>query len=227
MAGYGRPRRPSGMRSSAAMAGRACRHPGQSGRRRQLGYDGPPGRADPAARTGGSAGRDGGRRGSGPGARGRGRGRAPGHAARRPERARGRGAAGRRLGGAGRWAMAASPPPGPCTPATMWISARWRCCARGTAPGVEVVVATRRLQAADQAIFRHLGVEPATRRILALKSSVHFRADFEPHRARDPRGPGARRERGRSGPAALPPAARLDAPQPRTIARYAGSRLAR
>ncbi len=48
------------------------------------------------------------------------------------------------------------------------------------APGVEVVVATRRLQAADQAIFRHLGVEPASRRILALKSSVHFRADFEP-----------------------------------------------
>jgi microcystin degradation protein MlrC len=48
------------------------------------------------------------------------------------------------------------------------------------APGVEVAVSSRRLQAADQAILRHLGVEPASRRVLALKSSVHFRADFEP-----------------------------------------------
>ena len=47
------------------------------------------------------------------------------------------------------------------------------------APGVEVAVASRRLQAADRAILHHLGVDPATRRILALKSSVHFRADFE------------------------------------------------
>jgi microcystin degradation protein MlrC len=46
--------------------------------------------------------------------------------------------------------------------------------------GVRVVVATRKVQAADQAIFRHLGVEPATERILGLKSSVHFRADFTP-----------------------------------------------
>ena len=48
------------------------------------------------------------------------------------------------------------------------------------APGVEVAVSSRRLQAADRAILRHLGVEPAKKRILALKSSVHFRADFEP-----------------------------------------------
>jgi microcystin degradation protein MlrC len=47
------------------------------------------------------------------------------------------------------------------------------------APGVEIVVASRRLQAADRAILRHLGVDPAAKRILALKSSVHFRADFE------------------------------------------------
>jgi microcystin degradation protein MlrC len=47
------------------------------------------------------------------------------------------------------------------------------------APGVTVAVATRRLQAADRAILVHLGVDPATPRILALKSSVHFRADFE------------------------------------------------
>ena len=46
--------------------------------------------------------------------------------------------------------------------------------------GVKVVVASRKLQAADQSCFRHLGVEPAEQKILALKSSVHFRADFEP-----------------------------------------------
>ena len=45
---------------------------------------------------------------------------------------------------------------------------------------VRVIVGSRKLQAADQAIFRHLGVEPADQKILALKSSVHFRADFEP-----------------------------------------------
>ncbi|MCH8997526.1 MAG: M81 family metallopeptidase [Proteobacteria bacterium] len=46
--------------------------------------------------------------------------------------------------------------------------------------GVRVVVASCKLQAADQSCFRHLGVEPAEQKILALKSSVHFRADFEP-----------------------------------------------
>lgn len=45
---------------------------------------------------------------------------------------------------------------------------------------VRVVVATKRLQAADQSIFRHVGVEPAEQKILALKSSVHYRADFQP-----------------------------------------------
>lgn len=44
--------------------------------------------------------------------------------------------------------------------------------------GVRVVVASRVLQAADQAMFRHLGVTPAETEILVLKSSVHFRADF-------------------------------------------------
>ena len=48
------------------------------------------------------------------------------------------------------------------------------------APGVRVVLASRKVQAADQEMFRHLGVEPRRERILALKSSVHFRADFEP-----------------------------------------------
>jgi microcystin degradation protein MlrC len=45
---------------------------------------------------------------------------------------------------------------------------------------VRVILASKKLQAADQAIFRHLGVEPAAEQILALKSSVHFRADFQP-----------------------------------------------
>jgi microcystin degradation protein MlrC len=49
-----------------------------------------------------------------------------------------------------------------------------------SAPGVRVVLASRKVQAADQEMFRHVGVEPARERILALKSSVHFRADFEP-----------------------------------------------
>jgi len=48
------------------------------------------------------------------------------------------------------------------------------------APGVRVVLASRKVQAGDQEMFRHVGVEPVRERILALKSSVHFRADFEP-----------------------------------------------
>ena len=48
------------------------------------------------------------------------------------------------------------------------------------APGVRVVLASRKCQAADQEMFRHVGVEPRKKRIVALKSSVHFRADFEP-----------------------------------------------
>ncbi len=49
-----------------------------------------------------------------------------------------------------------------------------------TSPGVRIALASRKCQAADQEMFRHLGVEPRRSRILALKSSVHFRADFEP-----------------------------------------------
>ena len=46
--------------------------------------------------------------------------------------------------------------------------------------GVDIVVSSRPQQAADQAMFRHVGIEPADYGILALKSSVHFRADFGP-----------------------------------------------
>jgi microcystin degradation protein MlrC len=43
---------------------------------------------------------------------------------------------------------------------------------------VHIAVASRRQQAADQAMFRHLGAEPERFAVLVLKSSVHFRADF-------------------------------------------------
>jgi microcystin degradation protein MlrC len=43
---------------------------------------------------------------------------------------------------------------------------------------VRIVVASRKQQAADAAMFRHVGAEPAEARVLVLKSSVHFRADF-------------------------------------------------
>jgi microcystin degradation protein MlrC len=46
--------------------------------------------------------------------------------------------------------------------------------------GVSVVVSSKRMQAHDQAPFRHLGVEPRDQKILVLKSTVHFRADFQP-----------------------------------------------
>ncbi|HJO97266.1 MAG: M81 family metallopeptidase [Rhodospirillales bacterium] len=44
--------------------------------------------------------------------------------------------------------------------------------------GVGVVVSGTKSQALDQGILRHLGVDPAAQKIVALKSSVHFRADF-------------------------------------------------
>ena len=46
--------------------------------------------------------------------------------------------------------------------------------------GVQVVIVSRKMQAYDQAILRHVGLDPAEIPILALKSSVHFRADFAP-----------------------------------------------
>jgi microcystin degradation protein MlrC len=44
--------------------------------------------------------------------------------------------------------------------------------------GIQILVTSHKQQAADQAMFRHLDVDPAQQRILVLKSSVHFRADF-------------------------------------------------
>ncbi len=45
---------------------------------------------------------------------------------------------------------------------------------------VRVVLASKKCQAADQEMFRHLRIEPKQQHMLALKSSVHFRADFQP-----------------------------------------------
>jgi microcystin degradation protein MlrC len=44
---------------------------------------------------------------------------------------------------------------------------------------VSVVVSSKRFQPLDQEPFRHVDIEPASCRIVALKSSVHFRAAFE------------------------------------------------
>jgi len=53
-------------------------------------------------------------------------------------------------------------------------------CALIDIDGVRVMVVSHKMQALDQAILRHVGIEPAECAILALKSSVHFRADFAP-----------------------------------------------
>lgn len=51
-------------------------------------------------------------------------------------------------------------------------------CALLETGGVRVIVTSKPVQAADQSMFRHLGIEPSDVPILALKSSVHFRNDF-------------------------------------------------
>src|SRR6185437_14402460 len=45
---------------------------------------------------------------------------------------------------------------------------------------VRVVVASHKAQLADQEMYRYVGIEPTAQAILVNKSSVHFRADFEP-----------------------------------------------
>jgi microcystin degradation protein MlrC len=45
---------------------------------------------------------------------------------------------------------------------------------------VRVVVSSHKAQMADQSMFRYVGIEPTAQAILVNKSSVHFRADFEP-----------------------------------------------
>ena len=51
------------------------------------------------------------------------------------------------------------------------------CLRRG---GVRIAVASRKVQMADQSLFRAVGIEPTAQAILVVKSAVHFRADFAP-----------------------------------------------
>lgn len=46
--------------------------------------------------------------------------------------------------------------------------------------GVRVVVAEGRTQCLDQAYFRHAGIEPKDHRLVVVKSTNHYRADFAP-----------------------------------------------
>jgi len=52
--------------------------------------------------------------------------------------------------------------------------------ARLAVGGLEIVVVGKRVQAADQEFFRHVGIEPASKRFVAVKSSAHFRGHFQP-----------------------------------------------
>jgi microcystin degradation protein MlrC len=45
---------------------------------------------------------------------------------------------------------------------------------------VRIVVGSYKAQLADQSMYRYVGIEPTEQAILVNKSSVHFRADFEP-----------------------------------------------
>jgi microcystin degradation protein MlrC len=53
-------------------------------------------------------------------------------------------------------------------------------CARLAIGGVKIVVASQKVQLADQEMYRFVGIEPTEQAILVNKSSVHFRADFTP-----------------------------------------------
>ena len=44
---------------------------------------------------------------------------------------------------------------------------------------VRIAVGSRAIQTMDQSMFRHLGIEPDRQRIISIKSSVHFRNDFQ------------------------------------------------
>jgi microcystin degradation protein MlrC len=50
--------------------------------------------------------------------------------------------------------------------------------------GVDVIVTSNRVQALDAGMFRSQGIDPTRKRVLVLKSSVHYRGAFEPLAAR-------------------------------------------
>jgi microcystin degradation protein MlrC len=45
---------------------------------------------------------------------------------------------------------------------------------------VTIVVGSNRTQNADQAIFRHIGAKIEDYKVVAVKSAIHFLADYEP-----------------------------------------------
>lgn len=67
--------------------------------------------------------------------------------------------------------------PGPYFGGTQMNLGRSACLRIGD---VRIVVGSRKVQLADQAMYRFVGIEPTEQAILVNKSSVHFRADFEP-----------------------------------------------
>jgi microcystin degradation protein MlrC len=46
--------------------------------------------------------------------------------------------------------------------------------------GIDLILAERRLQPTDLQLYRSLGIEPTEKRIIVVKSSVHYRASHEP-----------------------------------------------
>lgn len=50
--------------------------------------------------------------------------------------------------------------------------------------GVQIAVSSATSQMADQQMFRYVGIEPKDKSILVVKSTIHFRANFDPIAAR-------------------------------------------
>ena len=46
--------------------------------------------------------------------------------------------------------------------------------------GIEIILTERRIQPYDAQVLRSVGIEPQARKLIALKSAVHFRADYTP-----------------------------------------------
>ena len=46
--------------------------------------------------------------------------------------------------------------------------------------GLEIILTERRIQPYDAEVLRSVGIEPQARKLIALKSAVHFRADYTP-----------------------------------------------
>ena len=46
--------------------------------------------------------------------------------------------------------------------------------------GIEIILTERRIQPYDAQVLRSVGIEPKARKLIALKSAVHFRADYTP-----------------------------------------------